>query len=110
MFTTEDPAAACAAALDLVDACSDDPALVGLRGGVAYGDVVVRDGDCYGPVVSLAARAAAIANTGTVVASDELRAAVDGEGIGFEPLPPQVLKGFAAAVALHRVCRVLPRS
>jgi class 3 adenylate cyclase len=65
----------------------------------------VRDGDCYGPVVNLAARGVAIARTGTVVVSDELRRALDDGGLCFEPLPPQALKGFGDAVTMHRVVR-----
>jgi class 3 adenylate cyclase len=105
MFTMTDPAAACRAALDIVDTLADDAVLAGLRGGVAFGDVVVRDGDCYGPVVNLAARGVAIARTGTVVVSDELRRALDDGGLCFEPLPPQALKGFGDAVTMHRVVR-----
>jgi adenylate cyclase len=105
MFTTPGAVDGCRAALAIVDALSDDAVLAGLRGGVAYGDVVVRDGDYYGPVVNLAARAAAIARTGTVVVSDALRDAALDHGLEFEPLPPQALKGFGDHVVLYRVSR-----
>ena len=103
MFTMPNPLDACRAALEIVEAVADDAVLAGLRGGVAYGDVVVRDGDCYGPVVNLAARAAAIARTGTVVVSDDLRTGAQDGSLQFEPLPPQALKGFGDAVVLFRV-------
>jgi class 3 adenylate cyclase len=104
MFTAKEPGHACRAALEIVDAFADDAVIAGLRGGVAFGDVVVRDGDCYGPVVNLAARAVAVARTATVVVSDECRDALAGRApFTFERLPPQALKGFAGQVVLHRV-------
>jgi adenylate cyclase len=104
MFTTKDAGDACRAALEIVDAFSDDDVLAGLRGGIGFGDVVVRDGDCYGPVVNLAARAAAVARTGTVVVSDACRDALAAAPwCSFDRLPPQALKGFAEQVVFHRV-------
>jgi adenylate cyclase len=107
MFTATRPLDACSAALDILDAFADDAVLPGLRAGLAYGEIVARDGDCYGPIVNLAARAAAIAHTGTVVVSDELRQVLVRESVGVraEALPPTALKGFGEPVALHRLVR-----
>jgi len=105
MFTMTTPADACTAALDIVEALSDDDVLIGSRAGLAYGDLILRDGDCFGPVVSLAARATAIARTGTVVVSDELRRALGNDVLAFEPLPPKALKGFGEPITLYRVRR-----
>ena len=46
------------------------------RAGLAYGSVVAREGDYYGPVVNLAHRLVELAYPGTVLASDELHDAI----------------------------------
>ncbi len=57
MFTTLDADAACDIALTLVEQFSDDANPVTPRGALALGDMLVRGGDYYGPIVNLAARA-----------------------------------------------------
>ena len=52
-----DPAAACDIALTLVERFAED-VNVTPRGAIAYGELVVRGGDYYGPTVNLAARLA----------------------------------------------------
>ena len=73
MFVTNAPGIACTLALDLVEACAAAH-LPKLRVGVAFGDVVVRHGDFYGPTVNLAARLVAAADPGTVLADAVLHA------------------------------------
>ena len=46
------------------------------RAGLAYGSVIAREGDYYGPVVNLAHRLVELAYPGTVLVSDELHDAV----------------------------------
>ena len=58
MFVTVDPAAACDIGLTLFERFADDAAVTP-RGGLAYGDLLLRGGDYYGAVVNLAARVAA---------------------------------------------------
>ncbi len=93
MYSAPDPAAACRVALAITQRFTDDPVVPPVRGGVAYGTVALRDGDCFGPVVNLAARAAKVARPGAVVASAEACSSLPDE---FEclPLPLQTLKGF----------------
>jgi adenylate cyclase len=83
MFVAEDPFVAARIALALIDAHASDPALSDLRVGLAYGTVIARDGDYFGPVVNLASRIVDIARPGTVLASAEFREAA-GEGAGGE--------------------------
>jgi adenylate cyclase len=98
MFVTTDPAAACAIALRLADALSNHERLPPVRGGLAFGDVLSRDGDYFGPVVNLAARMAKLAQPGAVLASAELKnAAVAHE---FAPMGVCELKGFDDPVEL----------
>lgn len=51
-----------------VESLADAP----LRGGLAHGDVLVREGDYFGPPVNLAARLTDIARPWRVLAADEL--------------------------------------
>jgi adenylate cyclase len=72
-----------------------------VRAGVAAGDVLLRDGDVFGPVVNLAARAVQVAAAGEVVAPAALAAAA---GISTEAVGKRQLKGFDDHVDL---CRLL---
>jgi class 3 adenylate cyclase len=67
MFMTPAPGVACDLALDLVDAAADDARLPPLRVGLAFGPVIVRGGDVYGPFVNLASRLCAIGAPDTIV-------------------------------------------
>jgi len=66
MFVSNAPGVGCALALDLLQACAA-AGLPKLRVGLAFGDVMVRQGDFYGPTVNLAARLVASAEVGTAL-------------------------------------------
>jgi adenylate cyclase len=85
MFVATEPAAVAFAALDLVDAFGRHDVFTSARAGVATGDVLELEGDCYGPVVNRAARFVAAAPDGTVTADDATTAAL-GQALGSEPL------------------------
>lgn len=59
-----------------------------LRAGVAAGDIVMMEGDCYGPVVNLASRLVHIAEPGTVATAHPV------EGFPAEPRGQRDLKGI----------------
>jgi adenylate cyclase len=103
MYVATDPRAACGIALDLADRLSDHPRLPPVRGGLTFGPVLSRDGDYFGPVVNLASRVIRIAAPGEVVASADLRDAVD--GYRFEPIGAPVLKGFNESIEVFEVHR-----
>ena len=100
LYTTSDPHSACAIALELAATFSEHPRVPPVRAGVAGGDVMLRDGDVFGPVVNLAARAVKVAAPGEIVASLDIASAA---GRSSEPLGKQVLKGFGDQVELFRV-------
>jgi len=102
LFTAPGEQAGCSIALELTSLFSDHPRVPAVRAGVGAGDVMLRGGDVFGPVVNLAARAVSVAGPSEVVAPPEVAAAA---GFDVEPLGPQALKGFDAGVEL---CRVLP--
>jgi len=95
MFVFEEAADAARAALDLADAYSADRDLSTVRVGLASGDLLVLDGDYYGPVVNLASRIVNIALPGTVVVSESMRDELDGrEEFELKPVRPRRLKGI----------------
>ena len=66
-------------ALELVARGSDaDDAFPAVRAGVAYGEVVSRLGDVYGPVVNIAARLTSVARPGTVLIDRGMHTALGG--------------------------------
>ena len=106
MFRAEDPAAACVAAVDLVEAVAADPGLPPLRVGLGYGDVLVREADYHGPVVNVAARVTKLAPMNGVVATHELVSALaDQEELDLHPLGSIEVAGVAEPVALVSVSR-----
>jgi adenylate cyclase len=91
MFLAEEPLVAAAVALALVEEPDQDPVRVGL----AFGRVLHRGGDVFGPVVNLASRCTSIARPGTVVVDRELAAELgDVPGVLVRAMPPQKVRGY----------------
>jgi class 3 adenylate cyclase len=102
MFTASDAGSASAIALDLADIFRDHPVVPPVRAGLAGGDVMLRDGDVFGSVVNLAARAVKVAQPGEVITTFDAGA---GAGLHFEPAGTHRLEGIPGEVELHRVTR-----
>ena len=68
LFVADDPAAAAEVALAMAER-GEDPRdrMPQVRAGLAYGAVVSRLGDVYGPTVNIAARLTSVARPGTVL-------------------------------------------
>lgn len=93
MFTMEDPAAAAQCALDLSESYHDADDLSDVRVGVAYGTVIDRDGDLFGPPVNLASRMTSIAYPGSVLIDEDLHDLLeDHEDFTFRSMIPRRLK------------------
>ncbi len=102
MFVVDDPVHAARIGVSLSEAYADDELVTDVRVALAYGPALLQEGDFYGPVVNLASRLVAVAHPGTVLVSDELRAALVEEGSAeFEtrPLRPRVLKDIGRVQA-----------
>jgi adenylate cyclase len=97
MFVAVEPTTGCSIAVALLRIFGSDPALTP-RGGLAYGEVLSRSGDYFGPTVNLAARLAEQAVPGEVLATPELGCVTD--GVRVDPAGRRMLKGFADPVAL----------
>jgi adenylate cyclase len=101
MFVAIDPVAGCELALALMTEFIDDG--IQPRGGLAFGDVVARQGDYYGEVVNLASRLADLAIPGEVLADDNVRVAAGDSRLVFEGAGRRQLKGFEEPVAVFSV-------
>lgn len=100
LYTATDAAAACRIARDLVATFADHPSLPPVRAGLAAGEVMLRDGDVFGPVVNLAARAVKAAEPGEVVTPPDVAAAA---GLPAQALQERPLKGLGPGVELVRL-------
>ncbi|MCW2793628.1 MAG: adenylyl cyclase class-3/4/guanylyl cyclase [Nocardioides sp.] len=68
LFVADDPAAAAEIALLMAERGQDpDDTFPAVRAGLAYGEVVNRLGDVFGPVVNIAARLTSVARPGSVL-------------------------------------------
>jgi adenylate cyclase len=97
MFVAVEAATGCDIAVALLQGFGTDPALTP-RGGLAYGDVLARAGDFFGPTVNLAARLAEQAVPGEVLATPAVAEAAPHHRV--EPAGRRLLKGFPAPVAV----------
>jgi len=95
LFVFDDPRPAAQLALDLVETFGGEQP--DLRVGLAYGPVLSRLGDLFGPPVNLASRLVSYARPGTVLADQHFvdsLGSLDGEGITCRSLKPRELKGI----------------
>ncbi len=99
MFVAGDAADACHAASELMSGFGTEHELVLPRGGLAYGDVLVRGGDFYGPVVNLASRLVDEAVPQELLVTEEV--ALAAPACTFELAGRRKVKGFAEPVAVR---------
>ena len=102
MFSAGDAERACHIGRAVLDRAAASGRLPSVRAGIAAGPVVNLGGDMFGPVVNLAARLAAAAPEGSVVVDGEVRSRA-GDGLAFDELPLQELKGVGAPALAYRL-------
>jgi adenylate cyclase len=73
MFTVDDPLAAAEIGLALAEGTRGADELSDVRVGMAFGPLLEREGDLYGPVVNLASRITSVAFPGSIVIGPSLR-------------------------------------
>src|SRR5258705_9560099 len=106
MFVSNAPGVACSLALDLLEACMEAK-LPKMRVGVAFGDVMVRQGDFYGPTVNLAARLVSSPEAGTALTDAGMyrRLSRVRGGYAFAPAGKYDLAGFDEPIEAYQVLR-----
>jgi class 3 adenylate cyclase len=97
MFVGSEERAVVAVALELCRFVGRHPVLTELRGAVATGALLSRDGDYFGPTVNLAARAVKLAAPGEVIVDRVI------DGFRSVPLGPVELRGIDDPPPLYRV-------
>jgi adenylate cyclase len=105
MFASPRAGGAVEAALHLVehaDVAEDFPSV---RGGVAGGPALMRDGDWYGTPVNLASRVTNVARPSSVLATRAVRDAAR-DAFRWSPAGKRWLKGFSQPVPLYRARRL----
>ena len=109
MFVVVDPGAACEIALALVERFGVSELGVTPRGGVAVGEVLMRGGDYYGPIVNLASRIAELAVPNEILVTSDVPVGARGSKVGhlleFLPAGRRLLKGFTDPMELFAVTR-----
>jgi len=88
------------AVIAAMDAVGDHLVLKAAKAGLTFGAVAAHDGDYFGQVVNLAARASTAAIAGEILLSADAARALPGRT---EPAGDYDLKGFAEPVPLYRL-------
>ncbi len=108
MFTVDSPVAAAEIGLALAEGTRGADELSDLRVGMAYGSLLEREGDLYGPVVNLASRMTAIAFPGSIVVGEALQNRLaDKQEYRLRSMRPRYLKDIGR-VALWVLRRAAP--
>jgi adenylate cyclase len=104
MFIALDAAAGCSIAAALTQAF--DTQGIEPRAGLAFGDVISRYGDYYGPVVNLAARLADLAVPKEVLVDAGAAEATRDSPVVVLPAGRRLLKGFDEPVEVYSLASV----
>lgn len=95
MFVIEDPVQAAEAALQMLEVFKADESLPAIHAGLAFGPVLYRAGDVYGPVVNIAARLCSLARKDTVRVDQELAARLrEAEQFRLSSRTPRHVRGY----------------
>ena len=100
MLAARDVGLLARAVAEIVAAVGEHVVLRSAKGGVTFGDVAAHDGDYFGQIVNLAARATSAAAPHEVLLDAGAAAQLAGQA---EPAGSYDLKGFATPVALYRL-------
>lgn len=95
LFVIDDPVAAAEATVRLLEAFDGDDTMPPTHAGLAYGPVLYRGGDVYGPVVNVAARLASIARKRTIRVDQAMAAELgDARQFTLSARAPRHVRGY----------------
>jgi class 3 adenylate cyclase/YHS domain-containing protein len=100
LVTCADPVAALGFVDRLLTRAAEEPGFPALRAGLHHGPAIEREGDVFGAAVNLAARVAAEAYSGEVLATEPIADAARDEGIAVVELGPVIMKNVRGAIEL----------
>jgi len=108
LFVAGEPAAAAEIALSVMDAGQADPHLARVHAGLAYGPLLERAGDVFGPPVNIASRVTGLARAGAVLVDGACRNALHGDRrFRCRRRPPRPVRGYPN-LATYRLRRADP--
>ncbi len=108
LFVTEDPASAAEITLGLLEQIDTDPDLPPVHAGLAFGPVLYRSGDVFGPVVNIAARIASLARQGTISTDTAMATALaDSAEFTLAARAPRRVRGYLQ-LRTYRLRRTQP--
>ena len=103
MLSFPGPEPALQALGNLLRACRDEPRLPLTRAAINHGSCIHRAGDIFGSTINIAARMAALAQPGQLLATRPVADAAIGHGIQVRSLGDVALRSVAHEVALFEI-------
>jgi adenylate cyclase len=103
MLSFPEPGLAIKVLASLLPACRDDERLPLTRTAVHHGPVIRRGNDLFGSTVNIAARLAAIASPGQLLATSAVATAASTEGVLVRPLGKVSLRSIPDKVPLYEI-------
>ncbi len=97
--------AACRIGTDVVRAAHEDAVLPQARGAVGVGPVTPREGDYFGPLVSLLSRLVKVGQPGDLVLTAEAAAELPEDSWSVQALEPAIFRGVEGPVEAFRAVR-----
>ena len=103
MFGFPDPATALQVLGRLIPACRSEPRIPLTRTGLNHGPVLRRSNDLFGSTVNIAARIAAFASPGQLLATQPIANIAAASGIVARDMGKVALRSIADSVSLHSI-------
>lgn len=103
MLSFPEPEAAIQALGALLQSCRKEPRLPLTRTAVNHGPVIRRGSDLFGSTVNMAARIAALASAGQLLATRPIAEAADARGIRVRELGEVTIRSVVDAVPLYEI-------
>jgi len=108
LFLAREPAAAAEIALSIMETCRSQPDLPYMHAGLAYGPLLERAGDIFGPTVNIASRVTGLAGPGAVLMDGACRDVLEHDRrFRLQRRPRRSVRGYSH-LATFRLRRAVP--